>query len=294
MKKLIITADDYGMSPGVNQAIEEGIGCGLITSTNVMANMDYAQDAATLKQKFPNVSVGIHWTLSAGRPVSKPEEIPSLVNENGEFHSYQEFRKRYRSELIKEEEIITELKNQYEKFCEICGEPDYWNTHQNIHVDFKLFRLFVKCAKSLGISKMRSHQRVYIRPESGKSTMSLKWKILEPVKLIIINYWKRMASKNGMASPDGIVTTLNEKDRMNLEHIFESLNHKNVKFAEYVIHPAVKIDSEYFGGISGNRIVEYKQFTSDETKRLVYEKNIKLANFRDLKQKEKAKLVKIK
>ena len=141
MKKLIITADDYGMSPGVNQAIEEGIGCGLITSTNVMANMDYAQDAATLKQKFPNVSVGIHWTLSAGRPVSKPEEIPSLVNENGEFHSYQEFRKRYRSELIKEEEIITELKNQYEKFCEICGEPDYWNTHQNIHVDFKLFRL---------------------------------------------------------------------------------------------------------------------------------------------------------
>ena len=126
---------------------------------------------------------------------------------------------------------------------------------------------------------MRSHQRVILAGIREINNV-LKWKILEPVKLIIINYWKRMASKNGMASPDGIVTTLNEKDRMNLEYIFESLNRKMC--CRIRDTPAVKIDSEYFGGISGNRIVEYKQFTSDETKRLVHEKNIKLVNFSDV------------
>jgi predicted glycoside hydrolase/deacetylase ChbG (UPF0249 family) len=49
--KLIITADDYGMSPAVNNAIEAGIEAGLITSTNVMTNMDYYKDAINLKKK---------------------------------------------------------------------------------------------------------------------------------------------------------------------------------------------------------------------------------------------------
>ncbi|MGN1059927.1 MAG: ChbG/HpnK family deacetylase, partial [Clostridia bacterium] len=68
MKQLIITADDYGMSAGVNEAIEQGVSAGLITSTNVMVNMEYLQEVSLLKKKFPALSVGLHWTLSAGKP----------------------------------------------------------------------------------------------------------------------------------------------------------------------------------------------------------------------------------
>lgn len=64
MKQLIITADDYGMSRAVNDAIEAGMAAGLITTTNVMTNMPLYKEAKTLKDKFPNVSVGVHWTLS--------------------------------------------------------------------------------------------------------------------------------------------------------------------------------------------------------------------------------------
>ncbi len=283
MEGLIITADDYGMSLAVNQAINEGIECGLITSTNVMVGMDNSQDAAFLRQKYPNISVGIHWTLSAGKPVSRPEDIPSLIDSNGKFYNYQDFRERYRSNDIKEDEIIIELKNQYERFCSLCGKPDYWNTHQNIHVEFKLFRLFVKCAKSLGINKMRSHQRVYIKPKCGKMTFPLKWRLQEPIKLFIIHYWKILAHKNGIASPDGIVILLNEKDKVDLDYIFGSLSLKTIEFAEYVIHPAVKIDSEYFGTISDNRITEYKQFTSSNTIRLIRNRKINLVNFNQFK-----------
>ena len=56
MKKLIITADDYGMSRAVNDAIDAGIAAGLITSTNVMTNMPLYKEAIKLKENS-NISV---------------------------------------------------------------------------------------------------------------------------------------------------------------------------------------------------------------------------------------------
>ena len=107
MKQLIITADDYGMSRAVNDAIEAGMAAGLITTTNVMTNMPLYKEAKTLKDKFPNVSVGVHWTLSgAGKPVTPKDQVPTLVNEKGDLFTYAEFRKRYRNGLIKDEEIL--------------------------------------------------------------------------------------------------------------------------------------------------------------------------------------------
>lgn len=97
VKSLIITADNYGMNDSVNKAIEEGIEAGLITSTNVMTGMPECQEAEKLRKRYPQVSIGLHWTLSAGKPVSAPESIPTLINDNGEFYPYATFRERYRS-----------------------------------------------------------------------------------------------------------------------------------------------------------------------------------------------------
>ena len=73
MKKLIITADDYGMSKAVNEAIEAGIDAGLITSTNVMTNMPFYKDAVKLKDK-KGISVGLHWVLACGKPILPKDE----------------------------------------------------------------------------------------------------------------------------------------------------------------------------------------------------------------------------
>ncbi len=280
MKKMIITADDYGMSRGVNDAIDEGIAKGLITSTNVMTNMEFYTEASKLRET--NVSVGLHWTISAGKPVCKPEEIPSLVDENGNFFKYSEFRNRYRKGEIKDEDIIKELKAQYERFKEICGEPDYWNTHQNTHVDFKIFKLFVLVAKELNIRKMRSHQRIYVVSSDGKTTMSLVWRLLEPIKREILSSWMRFASKNGMKSPYGLIVPLKNKDLKNPQYIFSSVNQNENIISEYVIHPSTVIDSEFFGNIGSARIDEYKQFTSDEQKEILSDNNFTLVTFNEI------------
>ena len=190
MKKLIITADDYGMSEGVNEAIDAGINAGLITSTNVMTNMPFYEEAKKLKD-IKSVSVGLHWVLACGRPVLPAEEIPTLVSPSGEFFPYPEFRKRLRNKQISFADIKKELIAQYTRYFELMGQPDYWNTHQNTHVDFGIYRLFVDTAAELGITKMRSHQRIYVKGSDDSQKMSLKWRILEPFKSGMLDVWQK-------------------------------------------------------------------------------------------------------
>lgn len=278
MKKLIITADDYGMSKAVNEAIDAGIEAGLITATNVMTNMPFYTDAVKLKD-IKDISVGIHWVLACGKPTLPANEIPSLVSDNGEFYPYQEFRKRLRKRLISFEDIKKELIAQYNRYYELMGQPDYWNTHQNTHVDFGIYRLFVETAAELGIDKMRSHQRLYVKGSDNSQKMPLIWRMIEPMKAKLLDIWQHNAHKKGIASPDGLVVCLNKGDVNKLEYVFHNVQWKNAQTAEYVIHPAIKNDSPYFGRIVEQRIKEYEMFTANSTKKIFVEAGIELTTY---------------
>ena len=256
MKKLIITADDYGMSRAVNDAIDAGIEAGLITSTNVMTNMPLYKEALKLKDK-EGVSVGLHWVLACGKPVLPAEEIPTLVQENGEFYPYPVFRKRLRKKLISFADIKKELLAQYDLYFEVMGQPDYWNTHQNTHVDFGIYRLFVDTAAELGITKMRSHQRIYVQGSSDSNKMPLIWRLIEPMKSKMLDVWQHNAHKKGIASPDGLVVCLNKEDINIPGYLFRNIQWNSNEVGEYVIHPATENDSPYFGKLVEQRMKEY-------------------------------------
>ena len=277
MKRIVITADDYGMSKGVNDAIDEGIAVGLITSTNVMTNMDFYRDAIKLRKT--SASIGIHWTLSAGRPVCAPKEIPTLVDSNGMFFSYAEFRKRYRRRQISDKDIERELRAQYLRFVEVCGEPDYWNTHQNVHVDFRIFKLFVKIASELHIPKMRSHQRVYIPSSDGRSSLSWKWRLLEPIKRCILRKWMKYARRYKMKSPHALTVAMKNEDLKDIRYCFSNLSVDSDQIVEHVIHPSTALDSPYFGSIGATRIREYEQFTSELHRTFLEEIGFEVVSF---------------
>lgn len=282
MKKLIITADDYGMSKAVNKAIDAGIDAGLITSTNVMTNMPFYKEAIKLKDR-KDVSVGIHWVLACGKPVLPASEIPTLVASNGEFYPYPEFRKRLRKKLISFVEIKKELVAQYDLYYELMGQPEYWNTHQNTHVDFGIYRLFVDVAAKLGIKKMRSHQRIYVKGSDKSKKMPLVWRMIEPLKATMLNKWQSNAHKKGIASPDGLIVCLNGNDINKPEYLFSHIAWKKKGIGEYVIHPATENDSPYFGKIVDQRIREYNMFTSEETKKIIGDSGIEIVSYEGLK-----------
>lgn len=280
MKKLIITADDYGMSKAVNDAIEAGMAAGIITTTNVMTNMPLYEEAKNLKSKFPNVSVGLHWTLSgAGKPVTPVAHVPTLVNGKGDFFPYAEFRKRYRYGKIKNDEILLELRNQFERYYSLVGMPDYWNTHQNTHVDFKIYQLFVTFAAELKIPAMRSHQRIYVPASNLNDKLPLIWRLIEPFKSKLIDRWQHQAHKKGMVSPDGLIVTICPKDMNKIGYVFKNVKWGKHEVGEFVIHPATSNDSPFFGKIVKQRILEFKLFSDEETRKEIEASGIELVNY---------------
>lgn len=283
MKQLIITADDYGMSKAVNDAVEAGMAAGLITTTNVMTNMPFYSEAICLKSKFPDVSVGLHWTLSgAGRPVAPIDQVSTLVDNNGNFLPYKDFRNRYRKGLIKNDEVLIELKKQFELFYDLMGMPDYWNTHQNAHVDFKIYHLFVELASQLKIPAMRSHQRIYVPASNPKDKLPLIWCLIEPFKSRLIDRWQHNAHKKGLVSPEGLIVTLRTRDMNNIEYVFKNIQWKKHNVGEFVIHPATQNDSPFFGKIIDQRITEYELFSSEKTKKEIERCGIQLVNYQVL------------
>ena len=85
LKQVIINADDFGLSRGVNRAIVECYKTGLLTSTSLMANMSAFEDAVHLCTSCPNLGIGVHLNLLRGAPVCDPRQVASLVNQEGRF-----------------------------------------------------------------------------------------------------------------------------------------------------------------------------------------------------------------
>lgn len=86
MRRLIINADDFGLTEGVTKGIVEGHQNGVISSTCLLANLPAAKLAASLVPAVGRLGIGLHLNLTCYRPLLPPEEVPSLVDENGWFY----------------------------------------------------------------------------------------------------------------------------------------------------------------------------------------------------------------
>lgn len=279
-KQLIITADDYGMCTIVDRAIDDCIEAGLLTSTNVIVNMEDLEAARTLRQRYPDISVGLHWNVTAGKPVSDPVQVPTLIDNNtGCFWKVPAFLKRFKSGAINKKELKKELLAQYKVFVELCGQPDYWNTHQNSSVSFASNKFFNQTAQSLGIFKTRSQQRVYVNQKYPSN--SIKDIVVEKAKKTVFDIWfGYQIRKTGTKMPDGRVLyfDLSEKTR-DIKNIGENIKWGNKKIVEMVIHPATSPDYPSFGTITHERVAEWKMFTSPETKNYLDEIGIKIVTY---------------
>ena len=85
MRRLIVTADDFGLSPGVNAGIVEAHERGIVTATSLMVNAPAAREALHWASEHRSLAVGLHFVLTFARPVGPTEPLEELVDENGRF-----------------------------------------------------------------------------------------------------------------------------------------------------------------------------------------------------------------
>jgi chitin disaccharide deacetylase len=129
-KYLIVNSDDFGISENVSRGIIEANQKGIVTSTSVMANMPAAASSiAAAHEQAPQLGLGLHLVLSFGRPVSSPEKVLSLVDENGLFaQNYQDLMRMLPAYTAGD--LETELNAQFDRFVEIAGhKPDHIDSH---------------------------------------------------------------------------------------------------------------------------------------------------------------------
>ena len=283
-RKLIITADDYGLCGSINQAIEECLRAGAVRATCVMANMPHYDSASSLRRNFPESSIGIHWNITQGRPVLPNSQVSSLVNSDGAFWRQTEFRRRWLKGRISSLEIEAELKAQFELFHRAAEAPDFWNTHQNIHVFPGLFSIFVSISQKLGIRAMRCHNRITVPLGISATLYNLRhpwfW-----TKGEIISYLSRQAEKKGQSMPEGRIYApgYTGLGTFVLEDMLNKIPwHKFHNPLELVIHPATHVEPEFFGSLTQSRITEYQVFRDLDLVELLRRQRIEAHTFDSL------------
>ncbi len=156
--RLILNADDFGLTPGINRAIAELHTAGALTSATLMANGPAFEDAVRIALAQPSLGVGCHVVLTDGTPVSSPESIPTLLGPD---------RKTFRPQLthfirdlltgrIAEDEIEREALAQVRKLQRAGIRVTHLDTHKHSHIFPPVTRALVRVMQATSVAALRN------------------------------------------------------------------------------------------------------------------------------------------
>ncbi|MDQ2878535.1 MAG: hopanoid biosynthesis-associated protein HpnK [Pseudomonadota bacterium] len=135
MKRLIVTADDFGASLAVNEAVERAHRGGILTAASLMVTGDAADDAIARARAMPALGVGLHLVLVEGRPMLPPEQVPGLIDAAGRFRNdmigsaiAMTLRPHVRRQLY------AEVEAQFAAFAATGLPLDHVNAHKHFHL----------------------------------------------------------------------------------------------------------------------------------------------------------------
>jgi hopanoid biosynthesis associated protein HpnK len=155
---LIVNADDFGLTAGVNRAIVELHAAGLVTSSSLMARAGATDAAIEFARATPSLSVGCHVLLVDGEPVLPAAEIPTLIDRNtGRLHdSLRAFLPRLFAGRIGAAEIEAEARAQIESLQSRGLRLTHIDTHKHTHMFPAVLRPVLRAARACGIRAVRN------------------------------------------------------------------------------------------------------------------------------------------
>ncbi|MEO7026835.1 MAG: hopanoid biosynthesis-associated protein HpnK, partial [Caulobacteraceae bacterium] len=156
-RRLIITADDFGAAPEVNEAVAIGHSQGVLTAASLMVGAPAAAEAVAIAKSLPSLRVGLHLVLVQGRPVMPPDEIPALVDAEGRFRSDMAragaaifFRPDARAQLA------AEIAAQFAAFAATGLPLDHANAHKHFHLHPTIGALMARIGRRFGLKAARA------------------------------------------------------------------------------------------------------------------------------------------
>jgi hopanoid biosynthesis associated protein HpnK len=209
MRRLIVNADDFGFTRGVNAGIVRAFREGVLTSTTLMANGDAFDHAVDLARATPGLAVGIHLVAVGGRPVAPAREIPSLADRDGRFPTgLGAFLARLARGAVRTEDVEREFRAQVARVVAAGLTPSHLDTHKHTHAHPPVMEALGRVAREFGIRSVRNpFERIRARPPAGsvarrqRATYLRQWAISAAVRLRAGRF-RRLAADNDLRTPD--------------------------------------------------------------------------------------------
>lgn len=155
-KRVIFTADDFGLTEAVNEAVERAHRHGMLTTTSLMVTAPANGDAIRRAKANPTLNVGLHLVLADGQPALPPETIPDLIDDQGQFGTAMArasvrffFLPRVRRQLA------AEIRAQYEIFKRAGLRLDHVNAHKHFHLHPTVLGLAIAIGRDYGVTAIR-------------------------------------------------------------------------------------------------------------------------------------------
>jgi hopanoid biosynthesis associated protein HpnK len=281
-RRLIINADDFGMSEEVNEAVIRAYKEGVLTSTSLMVTGPAFAQAVKLAKENPGLAVGIHLVTVVGTSVLAYSEIRSLVDSEGNFSNNPTAAglKYYFSPQARRE-LRKELAAQFEKFHSTGLPLSHIDGHLHLHVHPVIF----KAAVELGIRYGARRMRVPAEERQLALAFDRENLLQKTIHTLLFGglarYMKRRLRERGFTFPERVYGNL-QSGRMSERYFLYALDNLTAETTEIYCHPAVYADDRLLDSGERQCSIEFEALMSKRVKERVQELGIKLVNYSEI------------
>ena len=238
-RRVTFTADDFGLSESVNEAVERAHCDGILNAASLMVAGAAAADAVRRAKALPSLRVGLHLVVIEGPAVLPPSDIPDLVDAHGRFPSDQLrlgvnyfFRPRIRRQLVRE------IRAQFAAFAATGLTLDHANAHKHMHLHPTVGRLLIDIGRDFGLRAVR----VPAEPPAVLARCGTRVGVGDRA----LYHWTRLLRRQALAA--GIATNdhcfgLAWTGHMTVERVRSLLTQLPAGSSEIYFHPAVQHDA---------------------------------------------------
>ncbi len=283
-RSLIVTADDFGASPAVNEGIERGHVDGILTCASLMVAGDAAADAVARAKRLPRLGVGLHLVLVEGRPMLPPDCIPDLVDEDGRFRTDMAragiaffFRPAVRRQLR------AEITAQFDAFAATGLPLDHVNAHKHFHLHPTIAGLVLEIGARHGLGAVRAP----VEPHAVLSAIEpVRRSLADRVAAPYARSLARRLRRAQLAVPDRVFG-LAWTGHMTTPRIAAIVRRLPAGTSELYVHPATHDD--WPGHAPGYAYrAELAALIAPDVRSAIDETGVRLVRFADLETRRQA------
>lgn len=289
MRRLIVNADDLGLTEGVNRAILETHHNGIVSSATLMANGAAFDHAVELARSAPELSVGCHVVLVDGVPVMERETASSLLSKRT---SRTEFPRQLSTVAMRavlgrldREQMVAEIVGQVRKIRSAGIQVTHFDTHKHTHIFPAVLDALIGAALICGVPALRNP----IVPDHPMEAMELArrpglWKRYGQVKMLrqFGKRFRERVKRAGLMTPDGVIGVV-ETGSFDRALLVEAIENLPEGTWELVCHPGYDDDELRSVGtrLTESREEERRLLTSPEMRELLEERGVRVISYRE-------------